>query len=133
MVIHDASGSMIAAFSKRVPLSSSPTIVEALACRKALEFAKEVSALHCVIEGDAEVIIKAILSMDSSHPEYGHVLEDIFDLAEDFSFISFCHVKRVGNSVAHYLARRAKSGVEFQVWFNAIPDDIAPIVARDAV
>ena len=49
-------------------------IVEALACCRALIFAKELSIFEAVCEGDAEVIIRALLSREVLYPEYGHVL-----------------------------------------------------------
>ena len=45
----------------------------------------------------------------------------------------FTHVKRVSNSVTHFLAKRSKSGNELQVWLGSIPDDLAPLVARDVL
>ena len=98
-----------------------------------MEFVKENAVLDCIFEGDAKVITKAICNKDVSHPKYGHVIEDILVLARDFHFSSVCHVKRLGNAVAHYLARRFKSGVELQVWFDTTPEDIAPLVSHDVL
>ncbi|KAK9996627.1 hypothetical protein SO802_021313 [Lithocarpus litseifolius] len=98
-----------------------------------MEFAKEISALDCIFEGDAKVLIKAIGKKDVSHPEYGHVIKDILVLGRDFHFSSFNHVKRSGNQVAHHLARRSKSGCELQVWFDTTPKDIAPLVVHDVM
>ena len=77
-------------------------MVEALACKRVMIFAKELR----VFEGDAKVIVKAILSKDSNHPEYGQVLSDVLVLATDFHVCNYSHVKRSGNSVAHFLARK---------------------------
>lgn len=55
-----------------------------------------------------KLIIKALSKRDFKHPVYGHILEDTISLALGspfFFFFSFLHVKRLGNSVAHYLAR----------------------------
>ena len=79
---------------------------------------------------DPKVLIKAICKEDVSNPEYGHVIEDIL---RDFHFSSFNHVKRSGNQVAHHLARRSKSDYELQVWFDTIPEDIAPLVVHDVL
>ena len=119
--------------SQRVPIPFSAATVEALACRRALVFAKEVSAWDCIFEGDVEVLIKAICMKDVSNPEYGHVIEDILVLVRDFHVSVFNHVKRSGNQVAHHLARRSKFGSELQVWFDTIPEDIAPLVVYDAM
>ena len=70
---------------------------------------------------------------DVSNPEYGHVIEDILVLVRDFHVSVFNHVKRSGNQVAHHLARRSKFGSELQVWFDTIPEDIAPLVVYDAI
>ena len=68
------------------------------------------SIFEVVCEGDAEVIIRALLSTKVAHPEDGHVLQDSLVLANDFRVCNFVHVKRVGNTVAHFLAKRFKSG-----------------------
>ena len=68
------------------------------------------------MEGDAEVIVKTILADDVSHPKYGLMICDILILAADFRSCSFTHVKCIGNSVAHFLARRFKHGNVLEVW-----------------
>lgn len=133
VVVRNNSGSVRAALSQRVPIPFSAATVEVLACRRAMEFAKEIVALDCIFEGDAEVLITAICKKDVGHPEYGHVIEDNLVLAREFHFNSFCHVRRSGNQVAHHLARRSKSGCELQVWFDTTPKDIAPLVSRDVL
>jgi len=85
------------------------------------------------VEGDAEVIMKALLIKDGSHPEYGHVLNDALSSAVEFRFCMFTHVKRLGNLIVHFLARCAKSSNELQVWIKLILDDIAPPVSRNCV
>ena len=44
----DATVKVIAALSQRVPLTSSVAMVEALAYRRAMEFAKEIVAQDCI-------------------------------------------------------------------------------------
>ena len=68
MVISDCSGNVIGALSERIPIPVSAATVEALACRRAMVFAKEVSIFNIEVEGDAEVILKAILANDVTHP-----------------------------------------------------------------
>ncbi|KAL0005339.1 hypothetical protein SO802_012900 [Lithocarpus litseifolius] len=133
IVIRNSLGSVRAALSQRVPIPFSVATAEALACRRAVEFAKEVSALDYIFEGDAEVLIKAICMEDVSNPKYGYVIKDILVLVRDFHFSSFNHVKRSSNQVANHLARRSKFGCELQVWFDTIPEDIAPLVVYDAM
>ena len=99
VVVHDSSGSVIGALFEWIPLPTSAATVEVLACRRALLFVKELSIFKCSLEGDAEVIIKALLAGDTNHPAYEHVINDAFVLADRFLFCSFSHVKRLCNQL----------------------------------
>ena len=114
--------------TKRVQLPSSPAMVEALACRRALFFAKQLSIFEISVVGDVEVIIKAILVGNIANPEYGHVISDILSVVVDFCSCNFSHVKCIGNTIAHFLAKKSVFGNGLQVWIESSPDDIAPLV-----
>ena len=133
VVIRDSSGKVLHALAQRIVKPISVVAAEALACRRAMDFAKEHGKLDCIFEGDAEVIVRAIRSSNFSHLEYGNVICDVLFLKNVFSFCDFSYVKRQGNVVAHCLARSSKSGCELQVWQSYVPDDIAPIVIRDSL
>ena len=133
VVICDSRGKVVGALDERIPIPKSAAMVEALACRRALYFAKEFRRSEFVCEGDAEVIIRALLSKEVVHPEYGHLLQDSLVLANGFRVRNFAHIKHVGNLVALFLASRSKSGNELQVWRETIPEDIAPLVLRDSL
>lgn len=51
---------MIGALAERIPLPSSIATVEALACRRAVLFAMELSVFEATLEGDVEVVTKAL-------------------------------------------------------------------------
>ena len=89
--------------------------------------------MDTVFEGDAKQIIKALQAREVHQPEYGHVLQDSLVLASEFRVCMFTHVKRVSNSVAHFLARHSKSGNELQVWLGSFPNNLAPLVTKDAL
>ena len=132
MVVRDSIGRVIAALSEKIPLPCSAATVEVLACRRALIFAKDLSIFDTVVEGGIEVIIKVILTEDVSHPEFALVISNVLVLAAGFRFCSFSHVKRIGSSVAHFLARCSKSSNELQVWIESISNDLAPLVTRNS-
>ena len=115
VVACDSSCHVIGALAEKIPLPNAVATVEALACRRAIIFAKELCLFDCVFEGDAEVIVKAIQREDSRHPEHGQVLSDVLFLAVDFRVCTFSHVKRASNFVAHFLARQCKFGDELQI------------------
>ena len=62
---------------------------------------------------------------------YGNVLDDIRFQSSGFQYVEFSYTSRVCNSVADALAKKAKSGVRFQVWLEDLPEDIVPFVVRD--
>uniref|UniRef100_A0A7N2LCN5 Reverse transcriptase zinc-binding domain-containing protein n=1 Tax=Quercus lobata TaxID=97700 RepID=A0A7N2LCN5_QUELO len=64
IVIQDGSGGVVGAMTERVHLPSSPAVVEAMACRRALLFAQEQGCVDCSVEGDAEVIINSIVARE---------------------------------------------------------------------
>ena len=63
----------------------------------------------------------------------GHLIGDILVLSTDLGLCNFSFVKRIDNLVAHFLARKAVSGNELQVWINSTLDDIAPLVTPDSL
>ena len=123
IVICDSYGRVMGSLAERVLLPTSTATVETLACRRALLFAKELCIFDVVFEGDAELIIKALLGREVDHPEYGHVIQDSLVLATEFRFCKFDHVKRLGNLVAHFLARCSNSSNKLQFWIESILDD----------
>ena len=51
-------------------------------------------------------------------------------LLEAFLFISFHHTKRMGNCVAHQLARRSSCN-PLLVWMEEVPPDILDVYNHD--
>ena len=112
MVIRDFEGLVIGTLAERIPLPCSVATVEALACRRAVLFVKEMSIFEATVEGDAEIVISDLKDGRTSNSEFGHIIQDSLVLANELRFCVFSHVKRLGNTVVHYLARKAKSGNE---------------------
>ncbi|KAL4621404.1 hypothetical protein ACB092_06G225000 [Castanea dentata] len=81
VVIRNSAGGVMASLSQQIPLPTTVAQVEAMAARRAVEFAPSL-ALH------------------------GLLIRDAQDLAISFTSINFSHVCRQGNIVAHNLARR---------------------------
>ena len=53
------------------------------------------------------MVIIALKDGATNNLEFSHVIQDSLVLANDFRFCNFSHVRRLGNTVAHYLARKA--------------------------
>ena len=130
MIIQDQAGLVLAALSQKIPLPTSMETVEVTAARRALLFAKELGFERVMIEGDFEVVIKAIKEKSLLSSDWGHILRDIHALSYSFSSISFLHVKCSGNSVAHRLARRSFCN-PLLVWMEEVPPDIDDVYNHD--
>nr|POE67813.1 putative ribonuclease h protein [Quercus suber] len=130
-VIRNDKGLILAAFTHTIPLPTSVEMVEVLAARSALSLAKELCLNKVQLEGDSEVIVNALSrgGMDSS--SFGHIVKDINILSSDFLCVSFSHSRRLGNKLAHCLARSACNFAPFQVWMEEIPPEFVSVYNAD--
>ena len=118
------------ALTQQISLPASVEMVEVLAMRRALWFAKELS-FHClIVEGDSKVIINSINVDNMAQSEFGHILQDIKFLCSFFSCVCFCHIRKQGNCLAHKLARRAVPN-PLDVWMESIPPDMIDVYNFD--
>nr|POE50584.1 hypothetical protein CFP56_00045 [Quercus suber] len=91
----------MAAFTQCIPLPTSVEIVEVLAVRSAIGFARELCLSQVILEGDSDTIIRALSGGGFDSSSFGHIIRDIKLLSSVFQNLSFCHTRRQGNSVAH--------------------------------
>ena len=87
VIIRDNRGEAIGALSMPTPLSNSVAVLEALACRRALFFAKEIGLRQVVFEGDSAMAIQVVTQGNVELVEYGQIVKDIRILVADFDFI----------------------------------------------
>ena len=131
VIIRDGMGEAIGALIMPIPLANSVATMEALACRRAVLFAKEIGLSDMIFEGDSVEVIQAIIQENLDHPDFGHIIDDIRILASDLNSFQFCHVKRNCNVVADALAKRAKNSLSLDVWLEEVPDDIVHLLSFD--
>ena len=104
---------MLASLSEQIQLPFSLDLVEAMAVERALSFAIELGFSRFVLEGDSELVIKALNSNEDSLAPFGHIL-DVAKTTTDVNCISFSYTHRLGNSVAHNLAKTCKTCCTFK-------------------
>ena len=121
-IIRNDCGLVMAALTQVIPLPISVEIVEVLAARQALIFALELSFDQVILEGDSKIAIRAMNSDDYMAAPFGHLIADIKALAPHFRSLVFCHTRRLGNKVAHRLAREACNfSSSFCPWIEEVP------------
>ena len=130
-IIRNDKGLVMAAFTQIIPLPTSVETVEVLATHSAIGFAQELSLDQIILEGDSEITINALSKGGWESSSFGHIIKDIKSFAAAFNSLSFSHTRRLGNKVAHRLARSACNFSHFHVWMEDIPPDIASVYLSD--
>ena len=121
MVVRDSHGLVLASLSQNIPLPHSVVTLETLAACRALEFSLELGFDKAILEGDSLIVMTALKDPSPSLASFGLLVQDTQCLARSFTCISFQHVSRIGNTVAHNLARHARHVTGFSVWMEDVP------------
>ncbi|KAK9999683.1 hypothetical protein SO802_019286 [Lithocarpus litseifolius] len=121
VIVRNSLGEVMAGLSAHGPAVANSEEAEALACRKAIEFAIDAGFMDLVIEGDNAAVMKATASPRLDRSRLGHIYDDIRMLAAGFRSWSVGCVKRSANSTAHCLARFASQLEEELVWLEESP------------
>ena len=77
VVVRNEEGALIASLSQQIHLPSIVLEVETMAARRALEFAMEIGVHKVILEGDCEILTKALQSNSHSLAQFGHLAEDV--------------------------------------------------------
>ena len=104
-MLRDWRGEFVGALSISVLLSHTVADMEALACRKAVEFAAEIGLQRVIFVGDSAMVINALNQGSAGLSTYGVVIEDIRCQAIVFQSSVFNHA----NCVADALAKKLKA------------------------
>ena len=99
-------------------------MAEALAARRAMEFARELSLFDVILEGDCLQVVRALNAFGGCNTLYGHVVNETKRLRAALRHCSYQHVGRDGNKLAHCLARRVVSTADIDVWVEDLPRDL---------
>ena len=132
VVIRNCEGQALAAFSEKIAKPPTVEILELLAARRAISFTAESGYDKFVCEGDSESVVNSLRGSGMENSRGGHLIKDIVSLSNSLVSISFAHVRRQGNTVAHALAQRARQNFSSQIWLECVPTDILSFVLEDS-
>ena len=104
-----------------------------LAARGALCFAKDLGFNKVIVEGDSEIIIKALNSGGLSSSSFGHIVMDIKVMSSSLGNVLFSHTRRQGNRVAHGMARMVCNFVHFQSWMEDVPPGVNDVYLSEVI
>ena len=109
IVVRDSQGKVLASLVEKIRLPSSSNEVEALATVQAITLAMDLNLPSFIVEGDSKVVISALRNKEESFSSFGHLISSIKHGLVYCNCISFSHTRRLGNSVAHFLAKLVKT------------------------
>ncbi|XP_050249116.1 uncharacterized protein LOC126696411 [Quercus robur] len=121
VIVRDSNGQAIATLSEQASIPFSPEIAEAMAAARALSFVQGLGFTSFILEGDSANVINTLKSEETSLSIYGHILSSAKSMLVAGSCVSFSHVRRSGNNVAHNLAKHARHVRSFSVWTENAP------------
>ena len=130
-VIRNSAGEVMASLSEKIPLPSSVEAVEALAARRVARFVQVVGIIESILEGDSLSMISALKNGDRMNSAIGHLIKDTLSYVISNRSLSFSHVHRRGNVIAHALVRRARFCSQYEVWMEFVPPNISNLLLVD--
>ena len=84
-----------------------------------------------ILESDCLGVTKALESKTLYASELSYVFDSIFEICNNFHMYKFLYTPRIGNQVAHNLARLALSLENEQTWPLSISESIISLVSAD--
>ncbi|KAL5548698.1 hypothetical protein UlMin_003929 [Ulmus minor] len=130
-IIRDFTGKVLGSVATPIPASVSVAVAEAWAIERGAALAKQLGFSAVVLESDCLAVTKALDLRTSNVSEINYVFESIYEFCSDFNLYKFSHTPRMGNQVAHSLARLALSLENEQIWPTGTPESINRCVIAD--
>ena len=132
-IIRNHNGAIMASCAEKLNQAYKAEEIEALAALKALQFAFDLGFQNAILEGHLLGLIKALKTEDHNMSSWGLLVEDVKLVANSFVSLSYSHIKRNGNSVAHNLAKHVIRIPDFQIWIEDVPSHVVSFLHSDIV
>ena len=132
VVVENVEGCVLASMAETFHLPFSVAVVEVIAAKKALQFAKDIRLSSIILKGNSKISIDCLKSMNSFLNEYGHLLVEAKEVAGQMVAVEFQHVPRQANKSAHNIARHARHISEFTVWMEDVPLHLISIIQANS-
>jgi ribonuclease HI len=129
VIVRNRQGQPLAMLSQKIRFPLSVEATEAMAARRAVRFALELGLTDMEFEGDSRIINDALTGEKYSQADFGVITEDTKALARLLHNHVFLHVKRLGNSVAHALARKAQNCIIPNDRLEHVPPNIEHLLS----
>ncbi|XP_074302863.1 uncharacterized protein LOC141636938 [Silene latifolia] len=132
-VARDMAGTIIWVGSKRVLAEWEVEVAEARAAIFGLEVALARGMANITLESDALNLVKAVKNPEIARTPFGLCVEDLRISLNLFSSSNVSHVKRGGNTVAHFIARMCETEGDEIVLGSDFPQAIMALADLDLI
>ena len=128
-VIRNSAGRVVASCVERITLPQIVAELEATAARRAILLAKELNLSSITLEGDSEIINRALQDVEQSFATFGNLIVEIrFHVDSFLNCNFFFYVKRKRNYVTHSFVRHMKHVSGLVVWKEEVPPLIVSVL-----
>ena len=103
--------------------------MEVVAAIRGLEFVAVLGWDRVVVEGDSSIVMNGLKMKEPDLSSYGWLISDAC-ISKNFFFfeLSYSHVMREGNKVAHYLIKLVVNYLDNVIWMEDVPPSIFPFI-----
>ncbi|XWS36443.1 hypothetical protein CRYUN_Cryun20dG0086400 [Craigia yunnanensis] len=130
VVIRNGDETVIGAYVGRRLGLVCPFIVEASAAICSILLAQQMGFYNVENEGDALGVIKKIQEKEADMSPIGVLIEEA-RVRKSLQFCKFTHIGRLGNMVAHMLAKHGLELEEDRFWMEDCPDFVKDFILND--
>ena len=131
-VIRNSAGRVVASCVERITLPQIVAELEATAARRAILLAKELNLSSITLEGDSEIINRALQDVEQSFATFGNLIEEIRCHVDSFLDCNFTYVKQKRNYVVHSFVRHMKHVSGLVVWKEEVSPPIVSVLLADS-
>jgi hypothetical protein len=108
-----------------------PERAEIIACKRALELAREMEVTKVCLESNCLGAVSKIQNFERDRSIHGPLIEEVKELLRGFSDHLVKHVRRSCNGVAHILAREGCMNKSCNRWVVVPPGQIIDMLASE--
>ena len=127
-VVRDFEGNVVVAMCNKVAGSNDVAVAEALSARQGVQVALEAGFTNLVLEIDNIRVFRSLQDRRFDAAPFGIIIRDIICFEHQCSKLVFSHVKRLGNCVAHGLAKLSQAYNDLHVWLEEAPTEVTRYV-----
>lgn len=131
VVLRDHDGAFRGAAAHFFPTIAKPEFVELMACRRALQFGRELGVLKIHVQLDCREAVCMINKPIKNLSAAGPIVEDIKVLMQGWQGCKVTWKRRTANRAAHILAKLAVGEEICQEWHSMPPDCILHVIADE--